>query len=191
MSQAENSTITRRSIMVAGTAALPATVLAASTAPDPIFAVIEAHRAAYDNFVAILTPLDEAEFASMGTRADAKPRALVGHAHFKQREPDPIYRETHEEIHEFFDGQLAAVDRMLGMLTPDAQALIEQKRANAHAELDRDEADIAEAKERCHCWLTGRRAKLPQEPSARLRVTQVYARRVRDVVSRSRSLSPW
>jgi hypothetical protein len=47
MSQAENISSTRRNLVaVAGAAVLPAFAIAASVAPHPIFAAIDAHRVA-------------------------------------------------------------------------------------------------------------------------------------------------
>ncbi len=131
MAQARHDSITRRSLLSGAAAAVPAAVMPAAiiatpsnapaavatlaAAPDPIFAAIEAHVRAYDEFIAVLDQLAIVERAAWnaprGQRRAANKRYAVARAaerRFGNLEGDAMDRLV-ETVPQTLQGAVAAL----------------------------------------------------------------------------------
>jgi hypothetical protein len=122
MAKADPRSITRRSLFAAlalpAAAILPATavpLLASAATRDPIFALIEAHKRAYAEFIAVLDDLAVAEQAAWhaprGKRRAAKAalrQAYAAERHFGELESDAM-EHLLASVPQTLDGLVAAL----------------------------------------------------------------------------------
>jgi hypothetical protein len=130
--------------------AIPA-VASAAAGPDPIFARIAEHRAAWKKFSALCTLLGEAQDAADDTRAGDEPRVVVGeqrelHTSFKTlKDGTSVYRSKYGKKTGgfYYARNIAEIERSAPKANREAWI------AERAAMLEADAAEIARAKEEC------------------------------------------
>jgi hypothetical protein len=134
--------------------AVPAVAIAVVQTPDPIFARIAAHRAVLKSFDLTFDRLDDAQTAAEETRADDKPRVVVGerreiHTSVKTlKDGTTVFRHKWgKKTGEFYyASNVADIERNAPKgPEPKREAWI----AERVALLEADAAEIAKAKEEC------------------------------------------